>query len=139
MTEFDERLREEFDEITGPVPPPDWNAVMAQSRTSFRVMSPRALVLVALVVGALLVVAALVHVSVSVVIPIPAMVPIGMMFAAPLASCVEPFQIVRDLTAVVAAPRGVSINLDLGLRNAIATAIVVSPVGASRNCAHSHR
>jgi hypothetical protein len=67
------------------------------------------------------------------------MVPIGMMLAAPLPSCVEPSQIIRDLTAVVAAPRGVSINLDLGFRNAIATAIVVPPIGASRNCAHSHR
>jgi hypothetical protein len=68
------------------------------------------------------------------------MIPIGVMFAAPLASCVEPPQIVRDLTAVVAAPRGVAINLDLGFRNAIATAIVVPPIGgASRNCAHSHR
>ena len=49
MIELDQRLREELDRITGPVPHPDWDAVLAQAATASRPVRRRHAPLVLLV------------------------------------------------------------------------------------------
>jgi hypothetical protein len=89
------------------------------------------------IASAAVVVAAL-AVPVAVVVFISVVIPIRMALAAPRPSGVKPFQIIGNLTAVLTAPRRIPVYVGLSFRHAIATRVVVSPVGASWNCTASH-